>query len=95
MSPTMGSETGHAHKEWLGRGRGGDHCVRVEASIYSRTHELYLMKRVMCVNASGVLREKQTRRGNEGEVDVEAVEDATGGPKLSAESPARHDMRTN
>jgi hypothetical protein len=65
------------------------------ASIYSQTHELYLMKRVMCVNASGVLREKQTRRGNEGEVDVEAVEDATGGPKLSAESPARHDMRTN
>jgi len=77
----MGSETGIAHKEWhFGRGRGGDRRVRVKASIYSRTHELYLMKRVMCVNASGVLKEKQTRRGNEGEVDVE---DATSGPRLS------------
>ena len=87
----MGSETGIAHKEWLGCGRGGDRCVRVKAGIYSRTHELYLMKRVMCVNASEVLREKQTRRGNEGEVDVE---DATSGPRLSP--TARHDfVRTN
>jgi hypothetical protein len=84
MSPMMGSETGISHKEWhFRRARGGDRRVRVKASIYSRTHELYLMKRVMSryVNASGVLREKQTRRGYEGEVDVEAVEDATSGTK--------------
>ena len=92
MSPMMSSETGIAHKEWhFGRGRGGDR-VRVKAGICFRSHELYLMK-VMCVNASEVLREKQTRRGNEGEVDVVAVDDATSGPRLSP--TPRHDMTTN